>query len=192
MQATLHKAKSTLMAIRDKVKLQSSMVALQARNRELKTKHDFLEAQNERLRREIDRMIGSAMNTHCKAVRDLAFQLDGYRINEQTYLVTISPSIAKVDFLLLPWETNIVLMARWALMKLLPPDAFAPLIARGKIVSSGKSYSSKMFVSAKDLAADVVKNAATFANGNDGAEDVIKKATEAVSTMNKKRKTKKK
>jgi len=185
MQATLHKAKSTLKALTDKAQLYDAVVTLQTKNGKLKAENELLETQNERLKIEIGRMIGSAMNTHCEAIRDLAFQIDGYRINEKTYLVTIAPSMAHIDLLALPWQTNMALMARWALMKLLPPDAFAPLLARGKIVSSDKGYNPKdhpsaeeKYVDAKDLAADVIKEAA--------------EAVDKLASLNKKRKTKKK
>lgn len=182
MQAVLHKAKSTLKALTDQAQLYDAVVTLQAKNGALKSENELLETQKERLKLEVGRMLGSAMNTHCEAVRNLAFQLDGYRINEKTYLVTISPSIAHIDLLSLPWQTNMALMARWVLMKLLPPDAFAPLLARGKIVSSDKGYNPKShpsaeekYVSAKDLAADVIKDAAA--------------AAEKLSPLNKKRKS---
>lgn len=93
----------------------------------LKSDKQWLKSQNDALKQEISRMVASAMRAHWDSIKNLHFQLDGFRFEDKTYLATISPTF-HADLLRLPWRTNFALLFRWGFMQIFPQDVFNKLI----------------------------------------------------------------
>lgn len=130
---TIHEAQTAFKLVTNTALVAEERVRLKKQIVDLKKKNDWLETQNDALRLEVGKMIGKAMIKHWDTVKDMRFELDGFKIKDQTFLATISPTLGRIDWLRLPWRTSFALLFRWTFMQLVPQSAFAPLIARATI-----------------------------------------------------------
>jgi hypothetical protein len=130
---TIHEAQTAFKLMTNTALIAEERVRLKKQIVDLKKKNDWLGTQNDALRLEVGKMIGKAMIKHWDTVKDMRFELDGFKVKDQTFLATISPSLGRIDWLRLPWRTSFALLFRWTFMQLVPQSAFAPLIARATI-----------------------------------------------------------
>jgi len=189
---TIHEAQTAFKMVTNTAIVAEERVRLKKQLVDLKKKNDWLETQNDALRLEVGKMLGKAMIRHWDTVKDMRFELDGFKIKDQTFLATISPTLGRIDWLRLPWRTSFALFFRWTFMQLIPQSAFAPLIARATIgpspAKSGVGVNKSAGIDSVSLE-EMRKNAETanLVNAQTANATLAKEMTDAVDGLGRNR-----